>query len=231
MPMVPGVPGYGLPTDDVIVRRIQELERAVRELAAANPLATAGLVPRMNGLTVQGELDVTGPMTVGSTLGVTGDSTISGNLAVTGPMTVGGTLSLPAGIIGNDALASPVAFAGNKGSVNAVVPPSSYGTACTADLTIPSWARSVVVLATASISATSSGSPGGAVIGDILIDGAAGDSDVLTLAPGASGNFTVVAQRTYTATPPTISVALSWFCQNAIAGAGARLIAVAIVGR
>lgn len=140
-------------------------------------------------------------------------------------------LTLRAGIVGNDALANPVAFAGNKGSVNAVLPPTSYGTACTADLTIPSWAGSVVVMATASISATSSGSPGGAVIGDILIDGAAGDSDVLTLAAGASGNFAVLAQRTYTATPPTISVSLSWYRQNAIAGAGARLIAVAIVGR
>lgn len=243
MPMVPGVPGYGLPTDDVIVRRIQELERAVRELAAANPLATAGLVPRMNGLTVQGELDITGPTTIGGTLGVTGtttlgaptsitgDTTVSGSLSVTGPMTVGGSLSLPAGIIGNDALTNPVSFAGNKGSVNAVVPPASYGTACTANLTIPAWAQSVVVLAVATMGATSSGSPGGAVTGDILIDGTAGDADTLTLASGASGNFTVLAQRTYTPTAPTIDVSLSWFAQNAIAGASARLIAVAIVGR
>jgi hypothetical protein len=70
--------------DDALIRRIQDLERAMRELAAQNPLATAGLVPSPNLLTVNGGLNVNGAM------------------AVTG------TLSLPAGIIGNDALTSPV---------------------------------------------------------------------------------------------------------------------------
>ena len=201
-----------------LVQQIQDLRRYVDD-KSAQILRTAGLRAEPDLLRVLGSLVVEG------------SETISGSLDVTGPMTVGGTLSLPAGIIGNDALANPVAFAGNKGSVNAVLPPSSYGTAGTANLTIPSWAGSVVVLATASISATSSGSPGGAVIGDIIIDGAAGDSDVINLASGATGNFTVLAQRTYTATPPTISVSLSWFRQNAIASAGARLIAIAVVGR
>jgi hypothetical protein len=140
-------------------------------------------------------------------------------------------LTLRSGIIGNDALTNPVGFAGNKGSVNAVVPPASYGTACSANLTIPSWVGSAVVIAIASIGATSSGSPGGAVIGDVIIDGGAGDSDSLTLASGASGHMTVVAQRTYSPTPPTIPVSLSWYCQNAIAGASARLVAIAVVGR
>lgn len=97
MPMTPGVPGATLPDGiDQIPRRIQELERRVSELAAADPLRTAGLVTAPNQLTVQGNLNVTGT------------ENVSGSLNVTGPMTVGGTLSLPAGIIGNAALANPV---------------------------------------------------------------------------------------------------------------------------
>jgi hypothetical protein len=66
------------PGDDALIRRIQDLERVVRELQAQDVLRTAGLIAAPNKLTVEGELDVTGPLT------------------------------LPAGIIGNDALANPV---------------------------------------------------------------------------------------------------------------------------
>ena len=82
---VPGVPGANLPAgEDHIMRRLADLERAIREMRAADILGTAGLVAAPNKLTVVGELDVTGPMVVG------------------------GTLSLPAGIIDNAALTSPV---------------------------------------------------------------------------------------------------------------------------
>lgn len=150
MPVTPGVPGANLPPgDDAIIRRIQELERAVRELSAANPLATAGLVPSPNLLTVQGgltvagtetvsgNLNVTGTETVGGNLNVTGSETVSGTLNVTGPMTVGGTLSLPNGIINNAALASPVVFGSVGASQTNFSVPSAGGAYAFTNITVP----------------------------------------------------------------------------------------------
>jgi cytoskeletal protein CcmA (bactofilin family) len=126
----PGVPGSNLPAgEDHVMRRLADIERRMREMQAADILKPAGLQARPNGMTVFGELDVsgplavTGPATIGGTLGVTGPTTISntlgtttlgattgvtGALNVSGPMAVTGTLSLPAGIINNAALAEPV---------------------------------------------------------------------------------------------------------------------------
>lgn len=148
MPVTPGVPGANLPPgDDAIIRRIQELERAVRELSAANPLATAGLVPGPNALTVQGNLNVTGT------------ENVSGTLNVTGPMTVGGTLSLPNGIINNAALANPVipvsAFANNSGYVL----PAGFAnrvTQAAVSFTVPTGSTRAIVFGQVSDSGTNS---------------------------------------------------------------------------
>lgn len=90
MAFQPGLPGSQFPGEDYLVRRIQDLERAVQQLAAANPFAPMGITPTPNGFTV------------------TGTETVNGSLTVNGPAAITGTLSLPAGIIGNDALANPI---------------------------------------------------------------------------------------------------------------------------
>jgi len=92
----PGQLGGQFSGDDAIIRRLQDLERTVRELAAANILATAGINAVPNGIIVQGSETVNGPLIT------------NGALTINGAATITGTLSLPAGIIDNDALASPV---------------------------------------------------------------------------------------------------------------------------
>lgn len=116
------VAGQMPPGDDALIRMIQDLQRDVRELKAQDVLRTAGLIAAPNQLTVQGELDVTGPMVVG------------------------GTLSLPAGIIDNAALAHPlyVAFGTNSQSNFAVG--TSFGDVAVAPVTIPAGFNSAVVM-------------------------------------------------------------------------------------
>ena len=93
--------------EDWMVRKIQELERSIQQLAAANPFAAMGIVPKPDGLivegyeTVNGPLEVNGDSTINGPLEVNGDSTFNGAMSITG------ALNLPAGIIGNDALTSP----------------------------------------------------------------------------------------------------------------------------
>lgn len=74
----PGQLGAQFGGDDAIIRRLQDLERIVRELSAGNQFAPMGISPQPQGLVVSGNMEITG------------------------------TLSLPAGIINNDALAAPV---------------------------------------------------------------------------------------------------------------------------
>lgn len=81
MAFQPGLPGSQFPSDDALIRRIQDLERDMRELRAANPFAPMGMKPVAGGVNITGDLAVTG------------------------------TLSLPAGIINNDALANPITIA------------------------------------------------------------------------------------------------------------------------
>lgn len=86
----PGQAGSQFPSEDALVRRVQDLERTVQQLAAANQLATAGISAVPDGIIVNGSETVNGPLTIN------------------GVATITGALNLPAGIIGNDALASPV---------------------------------------------------------------------------------------------------------------------------
>lgn len=98
----PGAVGSIFPGEDAMGRRVKDLERAQQQLAAANPLATAGIEAVPNGIVVQGSETVNGPLVVNGSMDVAGDADFSGNMSITG------TLSLPAGIIDNAALSAPV---------------------------------------------------------------------------------------------------------------------------
>ena len=55
----PGLPGSQVPAgEDWLVRRVADLERAVRELAAANQLATAGITTTPTGIAISGTLSL-----------------------------------------------------------------------------------------------------------------------------------------------------------------------------
>lgn len=94
--------------EDAVIRRIQELERQVKELSAANPFKAMGIRPMPDGLIVDGYETVNGPLDVNGTMNVDGPQTVNGNSVFNGNMRIAGTLDLPAGIIGNDALSDPV---------------------------------------------------------------------------------------------------------------------------
>lgn len=197
MPLVPGVPGAGLPpnpfADDALIRRVQDLERAVRELSAANPLATAGLVPSTNKLTVQGELDVTGPMVVG------------------------GTLSLPAGIIGNDALANPVNFGGIGFSSTAFTVTTSSTAVITRTITIPTGFTQAAIIGVSTAGAINGSTSAGYLYIQTVVNG--GGGSVMPAYGGPSGGWAFVcasAMRTLTGlTPGSITVATNLYASTA----------------
>lgn len=78
----PSLPGSQFPGDDALVRKIQDLTRAVNESNNKDPFAGTALVVTSNSLTVNGASTVnTGPFKVN------GDSSISGKLDVGGAAT------------------------------------------------------------------------------------------------------------------------------------------------
>lgn len=52
----PGLPGSQFAGEDSLVRRVKDLERQMQQIAAANPLATAGIQAVAGGFTVTGTL-------------------------------------------------------------------------------------------------------------------------------------------------------------------------------
>jgi len=98
----PGLAGSQFPSEDALVRDMKDIKRDVQQLAAANPLGTAGIRAVDGGIVVEGSETVNGPLEVNGTAHFTGDTNIGGNA------TISGTLSLPNGIIDNAALAAPV---------------------------------------------------------------------------------------------------------------------------
>lgn len=54
----PGLPGSQFPSEDALIRRIQDIERSIRELAAANPFAPMGMKPVLGGVEFSGNLSV-----------------------------------------------------------------------------------------------------------------------------------------------------------------------------
>ena len=60
----PGIAGSQFPSEDALIRRIQDLERGMRELAAANPFAPMGMTPGANGVTFGGSVTISGNLSV-----------------------------------------------------------------------------------------------------------------------------------------------------------------------
>ncbi|MEQ4520451.1 hypothetical protein ABLI39_13940 [Pseudarthrobacter sp. B907] len=58
MAFQPGLPGSQFPSEDALIRRIQDIERSMRELSAANPFAPMGMKPVPGGVEFSGNLSV-----------------------------------------------------------------------------------------------------------------------------------------------------------------------------
>lgn len=109
--------------EDAFIRRVQDLERTVKELAAANPFGTMGLRPRNGGT----EFD--------------------GYVTINGDATITGSLSLPAGIINNDALANPLQTATSSNGINNYEISTTSTVRVSVSLTVPEGFTEAIVIA------------------------------------------------------------------------------------
>lgn len=84
------MPQPGMPSasgEDWMVRRLQDLERQVQQLAAANVFGLTGIKPRDGGTDFDGYVNVNGAMSVTGTANFTGNTTIGGTATVAGDIT------------------------------------------------------------------------------------------------------------------------------------------------
>jgi hypothetical protein len=144
----PGQAGSQFPGEDAQGRKIKDLERAVQQQAAANPLATAGIEAVPNGIVVQGSETVNGPLVVNGSMDVAGDAEFTGN------MSIAGTLNLPAGIIGNDALSNPLTpLVAHADVTNFALATGANVEKVRTTITVPAGFTQALIYATASMNA------------------------------------------------------------------------------
>lgn len=93
--------------EDWLVRRVQDLERTVKELAASNPFAPMGMTPNPNGVTFGGSV------------------------------LINGNLSVPNGSISNAALASPVVSVSGFQDAEAFTIPKTDANVASFNFTVP----------------------------------------------------------------------------------------------
>jgi hypothetical protein len=132
--------------EDWLVRKVQDLERKVQELSAANVFGLTGISPEDGGTSFDGYVNVNGPMEV------SGDAEFKGN------MKVSGTLNLPAGIIGNDALQNPIApLATHAGTNNFGLATGANQQIISTTISVPSGYSQALVFTTATMHAYNNG--------------------------------------------------------------------------
>lgn len=93
----------GMPSargDDWLVRRVQDLERKVQELSAANVFGLTGITPQDGGtnfdgyVNVNGSSTINGPQMVNGSIGVAGPMSVTGTANFTGDTTIGGNANI-----------------------------------------------------------------------------------------------------------------------------------------
>lgn len=119
----PGSFANAIKGEDWLVRRVQDLERSVQQLAAANPFGLTQMKPRDGGTDFDGFVNINGPAKIT------------------------GTLELPAGIIGNDALTSPVQIGTATNGIGSYAITTTSTVRASVTLTVPDGFSQAVVLA------------------------------------------------------------------------------------
>lgn len=180
------MPQPGMPSasgEDWLVRRLQDLERKVQELAAANVFGTTGIRP------------------------MDGGTEFAGYVTINGPAKITGTLDLPAGIIGNAALASPVS-PGSAGLTQQNFATSTAGAVyAQASIAVPAGYTQALVMNGVSAGATNSGAATDFLYVAASINGASGGEQPSQTSAGAYGSGSAFAIRTLTGlTGGTITV-------------------------
>lgn len=205
----PGQLGAQFGGDDAIIRRIQDLERQVRELAAANPFAAMGIDPKPDGLIVQGYETVNGPLVVN------GVSTFNGAMTINGAAAITGTLSLPAGIIDNDALAAPVKPDSSGLSATNFALTTSVSVLAQQTVSVPAgYTRCLVFNGVSAGAYNNSGNPDSIWV-QADINGTPGGGTAQNVANAGYGSASAFAVRTMTGlSGGTISVATKVYTQQ-----------------
>jgi len=164
----PGLPGSQFQGEDALVRRVQDLERMVQQLAAANPFTPMGMKPTQNGVEFAGNMKVLG------------------------------TLDLPAGIIGNDALANPITtgsagFTASNQAFNTAS--TNYGTQT---IVVPAGFTKAIIMNGVSAGATNSTATGDYLYVAADIDGTKGGEIPVYANPSYYASASAFAIRTMT---------------------------------
>lgn len=160
-----------------------------------------------------------------------GISVSPAGMVIDSSLTVNGDLAVPNGSITNEALANPVTFAGNSGSLTSTVPPDAWATACSADLVVPEWAGSGVVLAVGSVAGTT-GASGGSLYGAISIAGDVGGTTARYVALNDSDTLPISHQLTFAPGGTTVSVDMLWKRSGTgFVGGAAYLTVIGVFGR
>jgi hypothetical protein len=144
----PGQIGSGVSNDGDLMRMMADMDRRIKELAAADPYRPMGITPTPDGFTVTGTETVTGALIVNGPETVNGTQTVNGPLNVNGAMAVTGTLSLPAGIIDNAALSNPLTVGSNNAdAIGFTVPKTTTTTITSFAFTVPAGYTKVDIVA------------------------------------------------------------------------------------
>ncbi len=200
--VMPGNPGYSVPMDGLtqIVRRIEDLERSLRELRPQTVSTGTIQAPSFNGNVAAGN-----PGTAGYGLdGPSGNAAFGGNIAiggtlnVTGSTTIAGSLVLPNASVNNAALVSPVSVSVADANVTGLSMPTTITALVSTTVTVPSGFSKALVMAVAAVGATS-GASGGFMDGRVTIAGTAG-AQLAVSAAGPSLGCSVTASSAQTLT-------------------------------
>ena len=180
----PGLAGSQFPSEDALVRRIKDLERAVQELRSANQLGPAGIRAVDDGIIVEGSETVNGP------LAINGETTVDGNSVFNGSLSINGPLNLQPGSIQNDSLAAPTyPYAFHADAQNFDIGNGNNLPVVSVTVTVPAGFTRAVVNATASISAANTTSATDTLYCGLKINGSGpGYSGRVGVAPGVAAN-------------------------------------------
>ena len=173
------------PNDEAwLVRRLQELERQVQQLAAANPFAAMGIAPKPDGLIVEGYETVNGP------LEVNGESQFNGAMSINGPLT------LQPGSIENDSLTSPLTVGSDWASaIGFTVPKTTTTVIASFAFTVPAGYTKADVLAMGSSYVYNSGAATDYVYARVYV-GTFGGQTIHSLIGSSGGSATLTPNVT-----------------------------------
>ena len=177
----PGQAGSQFPSEDALVRDVKDIKRDVQQLAAANPLGTAGIRAIDGGIIVEGTMEVQGSETVSGKLDVTGNADFSGSVVINGD------LSVPNGSINNAALSDPIVPAAYHADIqNISVAAGPNVEKLRIDVPVPAgYSRALVSLTATMNMLNNSGSTDNIYLGANINGTSPGWSASATGAPGA----------------------------------------------